>query len=124
MMAATKYWRVTTFLMVVGVVITMSACSSNPKKVIFDDGNPTMESILGGSGNGRLVFTNKAHSREEAVSHHGGQHPGENVFREIANPTLFLYIEPHVTKQGTYLPGMVIPYKQHEQVEFALPGEI
>jgi len=106
------------------LTVLVSGCGSNPKKVIFDKDNPTMESILQGNTKGSLTYTDKAHGREESLAHNSTNHLNQNVFRELDNPTLFLYIEPHVTKGGTYLPGMTVPYKQYNKVEFALPGEL
>lgn len=110
--------------LVVLIAIFISGCGSTPKGVIFDKDNPTMESILQGNTKGSLTFTDKAHDRDESFAHNGTAHPNQNVFRELDNPTLFLYIEPHVTNAGTYLPGMTVPYKQYNKVEFALPGEL
>ena len=106
------------------LTVIMSGCSSTPRSVIFDKNSPTMESILQGNAKGSLTFSDKAHSRRESLAHNGTVNNNQNVFRELDNPTLFLYIEPHVTKGGTYLPGMTVPYKQYNRVEFALPGEL
>ena len=111
-------------IQIVFFTVLVSGCGSNPKDVIFDKNNPTMESILQGNAKGSLTFTDKAHGRDESLAHNGSVHANQNVFRELDNPTLFLYIEPHVTKGGTYLPGMTVPYKQYNKVEFALPGEL
>lgn len=106
------------------LTVLVSGCGSTPKGVVFDKNNPTMESILQGNAKGLLTFSDRAHGREESLAHNGTVYPNQNVFRELDNPTLFLYIEPHVTKGGTYLPGMTVPYKQYNKVEFALPGEL
>ncbi len=106
------------------LAVLVSGCGSSPKKVIFDKDNPTMESILQGNAKESLTYPDKAHGRDESLAYNGTNHPNQNVFRELDNPTLFLYIEPHVTKGGTYLPGMTVPYKQYNKVEFALPGEL
>ena len=60
----------------------------------------------------------------ESLAHNGSINPDQNVFRELDNPTLFLYIEAHVTAQQTYIPGMTVPFKRYREVEFALPGEL
>lgn len=102
----------------------VSGCGSSPKKVIFDKNSPTMESILQGNAKSKLTYSDKVHGRGESLAHNGTVNANQNVFRELDNPTLFLYIEPHVTNGGTYLPGMTVPYKQYNKVEFALPGEL
>ncbi len=106
------------------LTVMMGGCGSTPRSVIFDKNSPTMESILQGNAKGSLTFSDKAHSHRESLAHNGTINTNQNVFRELDNPTLFLYIEPHVTKGGTYLPGMTVPYKQYKKVEFALPGEL
>ena len=106
------------------MVILLSACASTPIKVIFDETNPTMESILHGNAKSELTFSERAVGRAESRAHNGAINSTQPVFRELENPTLFLYIEPHVTEGGTYLPGMTVPYKQYNKVEFALPGEL
>ena len=102
----------------------LCGCGSAPKKVIFDTNNPTMESILQGNASSTLTYTEKAHGQRESLAHNRTENSDQNVFRELDNPTLFLYIEPHVTQGGTYLPGMTVPFKQYNKVEFALPGEL
>ena len=109
---------------VILLIVVMSGCGSTPRSVIFDKDSPTMESILQGNAKGSLTFSDKVHGRGESLAHNGTVNANQNVFRELDNPTLFLYIEPHVTNGGTYLPGMTVPYKQYNKVEFALPGEL
>ena len=106
------------------LTVMMSGCGSTPRSVIFDKNSPTMESILQGNAEGSLTFSDKTHSHRESLTHNETINTNQNVFRELDNPTLFLYIEPHVTKGGTYLPGMIVPYNQYKKVEFALPGEL
>ena len=110
-------------LLLIGVPL-LTACGGNPKRTIFNASNPSMESILAVNQSSSVAFTKQPVSRSEAIAHNGTLHPNQNVFRELENPTLFLYIEPHVTKSGTYIPGMTVPYKLYQQVEFALPGEL
>jgi len=109
---------------VVGICVTVSACAANPKKTIFNPDNPTMESLLGANSARNARITTEKVSQADAIAHNGSSYPNQNVFKELDNPTLFLYVEPHVTKSGTYIPGLTIPLKLYEQVEFALPGEL
>ncbi len=106
------------------LIAALSGCAGNPKRTIFNDANPSMESILAVNQSSNVTFSKARVSRGEAIAHNGSRHPNQNVFRELENPTLFLYIEPHVTNSGTYIPGMTVPYKLYKQVEFALPGEL
>lgn len=104
--------------------LLLTGCGANPKKEIFNPENPTMESILLGNDASVSTYSYRAHSRDEAVAHNGTVNPNQILFRELDNPTLFLYIEPHVTAQQTYIPGMTVPLKRYREVEFALPGEL
>ena len=108
---------------VILTLVVLAGCAANPRGVIFNENSPTMESILQGNVKSNLTYTDKAHRRGDARAHNGTVNPNQNVFRELDNPTLFLYIEPHVTSGGTYVPGMTVPFKQYHKVEFALPGE-
>ena len=111
-------------IMIIMAALVLSACAANPKRVIFNDDSPTMAALLRtGANHPPLTYSNKPHSAQTALDHNGSVHPGENVFRELANPTLLLYIEPHRTPRGTFIPGMVVPYKLYPKVEYALPGE-
>ena len=116
-----SYPLVASLLLVLPLV---SACGANPKRTIFNPANPTMESILAVKGSSVSTYSHTPIERGDAIAHNGTLHPQQNVFRELDNPTLFITIEPHVTKSGTYIPGMTVPYKLYKQVEFALPGEL
>jgi len=104
-------------------VLLLAACGGNPQRTIFNDANPSMESLLAVNASQSINHSREPVTRSEAIAHNGTTYPNQNVFRELENPTLILYIEPHVTRSGTYIPGMTVPYKLYQQVEFALPGE-
>jgi len=101
----------------------ISGCGANPRKAIFNNQSPEMATLLG-STSSKPVFGVKAVGRQESLDYNGYAHKGENVFKELSNPTLILYVDAHKTENGTYVPGVVIPYKLYEKVEFALPGEL
>ena len=110
-------------LLLVGVcLMAVAGCTRAPHKAIFTDG-PTMESVLGNANRQTMIYTKMPHSREESIAYNSEYQPLKNVFKELENPTLELYVEPHVTDKDSYIPGFVIPFKLYEQVEFALPGE-
>lgn len=103
--------------------LIISGCSTTPKKAIFESDAPPLRSILGVKGS-KPTFAPKAIGRQESLEYNGYANPNENVFSELSNPTLLLYIEPHQTEKGNYVPGVVVPYKLYNKVEFALPGEL
>ena len=49
----------------------------------------------------------------------------DNLFAWLPNPTLFLYIPPHVVgPEGLPVTGYTVPFKMYERDHFALPNEV
>jgi len=114
-----------TTLICIGALL-LNGCSANPKKTIFSEDSPTMESILLGGSYGshhQVQFTKEQTSERELKDHNSSINGHKNVFAELNNPTLLLYIEPHKTAGGSFIPGFTVPLKMYDRVQFALPGE-
>ncbi len=48
----------------------------------------------------------------------------ESVFTRLPNPTLILYVYPHLTSPGGHpVPGYTTAFPFYESTEYALPGE-
>ena len=48
----------------------------------------------------------------------------ESIFTRLPNPTLILYVYPHLTSQGGHpVPGYTTAFPFYESTEYALPGE-
>lgn len=45
-------------------------------------------------------------------------------FPRLPNPTIVLYVFPHLSLEGTPVPGYSTIFPMYETVEYALPGEI
>ena len=45
-------------------------------------------------------------------------------FPRLPNPTIILYVFPHLSLEGTPVPGYSTTFPMYETVEYALPGEI
>ena len=45
-------------------------------------------------------------------------------FPRLPNPTIILYVYPHLSLEGTPVPGYSTLFQMYENVEYALPGEI
>ena len=45
-------------------------------------------------------------------------------FPRLPNPTIVLYVFPHLSLEGTPVPGYSTTFPMYETVEYALPGEI
>ena len=48
----------------------------------------------------------------------------ESVFPRLPNPTLVMYIDPHLSEAGYPIPGYATAFTLYEKTEFALPGEV
>ena len=46
------------------------------------------------------------------------------VFPRLPNPTIVMYIFPHLSKERAPIPGYSTMFQLYERVEYALPGEI
>jgi len=45
------------------------------------------------------------------------------LFPRLPNPTLIMYIDPHLTHAGYPVPGYSTAFPMYEQEQYALPGE-
>lgn len=45
------------------------------------------------------------------------------LFPRLPNPTLIMYIDPHLTQAGHPVPGYSTAFPMYETVQYALPGE-
>lgn len=49
----------------------------------------------------------------------------ENNFPKLPNPTLNMFVYPHLTKQGNPVPGYTTNFKLYKKANhYALPGEV
>lgn len=47
-----------------------------------------------------------------------------NLFPRLPNPTLCMFVDPHLTDEGVGIPGYTTCFPMYETVEYALPGEV
>ncbi len=45
-------------------------------------------------------------------------------FQRLPNPTIILYVFPHLSLEGAPVPGYSTTFPMYESAEYALPGEI
>lgn len=46
------------------------------------------------------------------------------LFPRLPNPTLIMYIDPHLTHSGNPVPGYSTAFPMYQQEHYALPGEV
>lgn len=46
------------------------------------------------------------------------------IFTELPNPALVMYVFPHLAENGSPVPGYSTVFRMYEKTEYALPGEV
>lgn len=113
-----------TLILTALAVLALGACST-PRKEVFREDAPTMATILG--------KTSGRSSPESFVGYSSGENADytrdatteiHQLFPTVANPTLVMYVFPHITAEGNPIPGYSTAMPMYENaVNFALPGE-
>lgn len=114
--------------------VLMFGCASTKESVLPQDG-PTMKSIY----DQHMAGVQRSNQRQviggqplpqSGIAHYQGfvreaANEIDTVFPRLPNPTLVMYIFPHLTgHERTPVPGYVTTFPFYEKVEYALPGEV
>jgi len=122
---------------VLGLIsLMMTGCASTKKAVLPQDG-PSMKAIYENHIN-EMNTRDPVSLRQELGSR--GIQTGEGelrgytrdaaneieaIFPRIANPTLVMYVFPHLAgDEQVPVPGYATTFPMFEQVEYAMPGEV
>lgn len=112
----------------------LGGCTSS-KDSVLPQGGPTMLEIyeqhgadLGrdGAGGARAQVRGRVGS-EDADLYGYTRDAGseiEQLFPRLPNPTLVMYVFPHLGEEGAPVPGYSTAVPMYERTEYALPGEI
>ena len=102
---------------------SLTACTSNPKETIFDISGSTMAEMFSiekpasgmiGMSDGDLSSFTRTADREL-----------EQLFPELPNPRLVMYVFPHLTEEGAPIPGYATSFYLYDKARvFAIPGEV
>lgn len=107
-------------------LLALSACGSTPTSEIFRDDVPSMGEIYGASTarvRGPRHVAGKSDGDVTGYTREAGNEI-RNLFPTLENPTLLMYVFPHVTGKGVAVPGYATAFPMYEQgVIYALPGE-
>ena len=127
-----------TSLLMAGFLLLSTACTSLTTAELPTDG-PKMKAVYENHDSGDSGINNVNDARAEVgnrTARHiyngdtdlaGYTRQANNeinqLFPKISNPTLIMYIDPHLTKVGAPVPGYSTAFPMYEQVQYALPGE-
>ncbi len=104
--------------------LAVSACTT-PRKEIFKEEAPTMMTIHG-QAVGRSTPVSFVGDSQGDISGYSREAANEihQLFPTVANPTLTMFVFPHITVEGNPIPGYTTAFPMYEKaVQFALPGE-
>lgn len=117
------------------VSIVQAACAPTPPAILHQ--GPTMEDIYRAHTTGRAQglhtdrdnlgreASTRTDSGDQALAGYTRDAAKEihNLFPRLPNPTLCMYVDPHLSREGAGIPGYTTCFPMYETVEYALPGE-
>lgn len=117
---------------VVCIVVALTACSTNVKKVTNPNA-PTMEQVFNEytgvdqtevEERKRLLLQRPALNVETQLPVNPFPDQLEHLYPRLPNPDLFMYVRPHaVGSTGAPIPAYVTRFTMYERQPYALPGE-
>ena len=124
----------TAALVSISLSLLLGGCASD-KDSVLPQGGPTMLEIyerhgagMGSDGpSGARAQVRGRVGNAEADLHGYTRDAGseiEQLFPRLPNPTLVMYVFPHLGEEGAPVPGYSTAIPMYERIEYALPGEI
>lgn len=123
-------------LSVISLVFLLSACSTSQRELL-PTGNETMRDIWNKSSsdaqlqyyrdsdNRRIDPVNYVSTKEQESYTRSAENEIKNLFPQLPNPDLIMYVYPHLSNSGEPMPipgySTVIPF--YGRVQYAQPGE-
>ena len=114
------------------ILAVLSACNTTtPKQAIFKQESPRMVTIYHNALNNaghharQSVITDTLDVGQNTLGSYTRTAASEihNLFPELPNPTLVMYVFPHITSDRVKVPGFSTVFKLYSQAHYALPGE-
>lgn len=114
-------------------VLLLSGCTTfQPRQTVFNPEAPRMSTIYSSASGGtadprqRAVISNNPNPGGEAIAGYTreAQTETQQLFPEIANPVLVMFVFPHISAGRVPVPGFSTPFTLYEKTSFALPGEL
>ena len=127
--------RFTPLLLLGSISLGLTGCASHKDRVLPDDG-PTIASIYQqhlqtlGSDDPTLAQNPAISPRpiDDTPLPPGmlrdAQTELDTRFPRLPNPSLVLYVYPHLSGEGAPVPGYATTFPLYERVHYALPGEV
>jgi len=104
------------------LTLTLTACVTN-KDDLIPIPDTSLEDIYIEAGEEDVSVNRNAHSIYVEVDKPKTAHPLDKEFKEISNPTLYMYVAPHYTSGGVPIPGYTTKFKMYDRTNYAAEGE-
>jgi len=117
-------------IVIVSLLVVLAGCSTSKEK-IFKDDMPTMKEVYEEKFNN--LYINEKPQIERELEKEGNQSNEPVVsayeklheqFPQAPNPTMLMFIFPHLTQAGTPVPGYNTYFKLYETDHFTLSNSI
>jgi len=115
-------------LLMLLMALWISGCASNaPLKELSKEGPSTaqlMRQLSTQSNAQSLQNIRPVYDANFGAYTRNSHNELEHLFPRLPNPTLVMYVYPHISTSGVPVPGYSTAFPMYEQaVEYALPGE-
>lgn len=108
----------------------LTGCSTNqPLQEMSKDSKSTAELMRQGVPNAQMQQAS-IQGMSQALNHYNYNPYTRNVLNEtsmlfplLPNPSLVMYVYPHMAQSGVPVPGYATAFKLYETEQYALPGE-
>ena len=101
-------------------LMALTGCAANK----IPESSRTMADIYAGdTANARLTREINNGAKDLVGSTREAATELTTRFPQVPNPTLTLYVFPHLTKDGLPIPGYITEFSMYASAPFALPGE-
>ena len=109
------------------IALLISACAS--KESVIPQPEHTMQTLYhqssGGQQQNLRLLTSSAATQDDVNVNAYVLHDSPRAdFQLLPNPTLFMFVQTHLTADGSPVPGYITEFKMFERDEYALPGEV
>ena len=115
------------------VLATVTACTAyQPRETIFNPNAPTMKSIYNSASSAQqnthqqALISDNPNAGEGSLRSYtrDATREAQQLFPKIPNPTLVMYVFPHLSAGQVPVPGFSTPFTVYTTTHYALPGEL
>ncbi|MCY3769891.1 MAG: TIGR03751 family conjugal transfer lipoprotein [Gammaproteobacteria bacterium] len=106
------------------VCLALAGCAGPSAQQIFDAEGPSLKSRYGRALHGNRPVSGMSSGQDDGYTR-SAEKELDQLFPELPNPRLALYVFPHLTAGGAPIPGYTTAFYlyDHQRI-FALPGEV